>query len=262
MPELVRDDVSLHYEITGDGPPLLMLAGMLSDSASWAPLLPLLEPHFTLIRPDNRTTGRTTPAFAPASIDIFAGDALALLDHLNITGAHVLGHSMGGLIGMTLAQQAPSKISTLTLAASAPVRLTRNVALFRSLVAIRQSSAPEDTWLHALFPWLFAPAVYDVPGAVTGAAAAALAYPHAQSSDAMAHQIDALAGFDPTGLKSPDTVPTQALLAEDDLLIPLPIARPALGGIPQHIIANAGHSIHWDAPDAVAQHIFSFTGAS
>ena len=58
MPVLERDDLELHYEIEGDGPPLLMIAGMASDSASWAPLVPLLTPHFTLIRPDNRTTGR------------------------------------------------------------------------------------------------------------------------------------------------------------------------------------------------------------
>ena len=47
MPDLPLSDISLHYEVDGRGPPLLMLAGMLSDSASWGALAPLLSDHFT-----------------------------------------------------------------------------------------------------------------------------------------------------------------------------------------------------------------------
>ena len=82
MPELALPDITLHYEIDGSGPPLLMLAGMLSDSASWGALAPLLTAHFTLIRPDNRSTGRTTPWRAETSVGQMARDALALMDHL------------------------------------------------------------------------------------------------------------------------------------------------------------------------------------
>ena len=85
MPDLKLDDISLHYEVDGSGPPLLLHAGMLSDSATWAPLVPLLTEHFTLIRPDNRSTGRTTPGDAPNSGAHMAADVLALMDHLGLT---------------------------------------------------------------------------------------------------------------------------------------------------------------------------------
>lgn len=257
MPELQRPDVQLYYEIRGQGPPLLLIPGMVSDSATWLPIAPLLEDSFTLICPDNRTVGRTHPWDAPASIDIFAEDCAALLRHLGLGPAHIIGHSMGGLIGMRLALAHPDLTASLTLAATAPLQMARNVDLFRTLLAIRQSGAPEDTWLRALFAWLFPPAVWDAPDVIDEALSAALSYPHAQSADAMAHQIDAFSSYvpdDPARLGCP----AMALLAEDDLLVPLKTAQEALGTIPYHVIKEAGHSIHWDAPQETAKHLKEF----
>lgn len=259
MPDLRLDDVTLHYEIGGNGPPLLLIAGMASDSASWLPLLPLLEPRFTVIRPDNRSTGRTTPWDAPTGPAINAADCAALLAHLGLAPAHVLGHSMGGLIALQLGMDAPAAVASLTLAASAPMRLTRNSAIFRNLIAIRRSDAPSDTWLRALYPWLFDPAVFDDPATLDAAAGAALAYPHAQSTDAMEHQLQALDGFDPSNLRL--VHPAQAILGGRDLLIPGAPARAALaalGTIPVRLIDDAGHSIHWDAPQQVADRLTDF----
>jgi len=260
MPTFDQGSISQHYEVSGDGPPLLLIAGMMSDSASWAPLLPLLEPHFTLIRPDNRTTGRTTPWDAPASIDIFAADCAALLAHLNLGPAHVFGHSLGGMIAWELACAFPDHLRTLTLAATAPLRLQRNVALFKNLHAIRKSNAAPEVWLNALFPWLFSPALYDMDGAVEQAALASLAYPYAQSTDAFGHQIASLDTYAPDP-NTPPKVPLQALLARDDLIMPLGLAQQALGDVTTHVIEGAGHSIHWDAPDVVAAHLRSFIEA-
>ena len=256
MPIFEHDTISQHYEVSGDGPPLLLIAGMMSDSASWAPLLPLLEPHFTLIRPDNRTTGRTTPWDAPASVDLFAADCAALLAHLDLGPAHVVGHSLGGMIAWELANAYPQQVCSLTLAASAPLRLERNVVLFKTLLDIRRSTAAPDVWLNALFPWLFSPALYEIEGAVAQAALASLAYPFAQSADAMAHQIAALDGYTPTS--TPPACPTQAILAQDDLIAPATFSKQVLGDIPVTMIPNAGHSVHWDAADAVATQVLGF----
>ena len=65
---------------------------------------------------------------------------------------------------------APERVAPLPLAASAPLRLSRNIALFKTLVEIRKSDAPPDTWLRAFLPRLFTSSVYDVPGAVDDAA--------------------------------------------------------------------------------------------
>lgn len=261
MPSLALPDATLHYEIGGSGPPLLLIAGMASDSASWGPLLPRLEQDFTVIRPDNRSTGRTLPADAPASVPIWAEDAAELLDHLDLPAARVMGHSLGGIIATHLAMAAPQRISRLVLLASAPLRLPRNDALFALMLALRAPGMPADLWLRAFLPWLFHPRFFEDPGTQETAIAQSLAYPHAQSAAAMAHQARALAGFDPRPLQAGPKVPVLAVLSPDDLLIPMETARAALAAFPDLRVASlpgAGHSLHWDAPDRVLDLILPF----
>lgn len=260
MPDLTLPDISCHYEVTGDGPPLLMLAGMLSDSASWTPLLPLLEPHFTLIRPDNRTTGRTTPWDAPVSVGRMAEDALALMDHMGHDRFHVAGHSMGGLMGMEVAGLAPGRVASLTILASGPVRVPRTMAVFDTLAEIRAGQDGEALWLKALYPWIFRPAFFADPANTEAALTGALAYPHAQTLQAMRHQIEALRSFRPRFRPADIATRTQVLFAEHDVLIPEAPSRAAFAQMPdvtQEVIPDAGHSIHWDQPQAVAQAIIA-----
>jgi pimeloyl-ACP methyl ester carboxylesterase len=264
MPDLSLSDISLHYEISGDGAPLLLLAGMLSDNATWAPLLPVLEPHFTIIRPDNRTTGRTTPWNAPVSVSQVVDDAIALMDHLGHHQFDIAGHSMGGLMGLEIAGLLKDRVSSLTILASGAVRIPRSMAMFDSLLEIRRSRPDgEALWLKALYPWVFRPAFFDDPANTQMALDAALAYPFGQTADAMALQIEALRDYRPRTKPNDATCSVQALHAADDILIPIEPAQKsfaAITGIRQHVIADSGHSIVWDQPAAVADHILSIAG--
>ncbi|MGL6210597.1 MAG: alpha/beta fold hydrolase [Paracoccaceae bacterium] len=249
MPFADLPGIRLHYEIGGNGPPLILIAGMMSDSASWGPIVAPLEQRFTVIRPDNRTCGRTVPQDAPAGLAEWAGDAVALLGHLRIARAHVAGHSLGGLIALQMAALAPARVDRLVLLATAPVRLQRNLAIFRHLLALRGPGMSPDLWLRGLFPWLFHPATFDDPGAIEAAVAQSLAYPHAQPPAAMARQLAALEQADVT---MPDPLPpTLAILGASDLLFPRHLVQDSLKGARIVEIANAAHSVHWDAPDAV-----------
>ncbi|TNF60992.1 MAG: alpha/beta fold hydrolase [Rhodobacteraceae bacterium] len=264
MPDLALPGLSYHYEVSGDGAPLLLLAGMMSDSASWTPLLSLLEPHFTLIRPDNRTTGRTTPWDAPVSVGQMAEDAVALMDHLGYGRFHVVGHSMGGLMGMEVAGLAGSRVITLSILASGPVRVPRTMAVFDTLAEIRALDGGETAWLKALYPWIFRPAFFGDPANTEAALAGALAYPFAQSLPAMRHQIEALRGFRPRFRPADITAQTQVLFAEHDLLIPEAASRIAFAQMPNvlhEVIADAGHSIHWDQPRTIAHRIIAHARA-
>lgn len=264
MPELLMsDDVSLHYEVAGQGPPLLLIAGFSSDSASWTPLVPLLQDQFTLIMPDNRTTGRTKPWNAKVGLAEYASDCLALLHHLDFGPAHVVGHSMGGMVALALAgQAAPGSVARVSIMASAPRSMPRNVALFHALLDIRDTpGARSDLWLQAFYPWLFKPSVFDQPDVLKQAAEMALAYPYLQSSEAMRHQLQGLGGFDFSAMKRDLDIPMQALIAEHDLLISDADMRailPDFADMAFHIVKDAGHSLHWDQPEAVADLIRAF----
>lgn len=265
MPELALDDVTLHYEVAGDGPPLLLIAGMLSDSASWGPLIPHLTPHFTVVMPDNRTTGRTRPWDAPVSIQHLARDADALMRHMGHHRFHLAGHSMGGLVAMELTTIAPQALASLSILASSPLRAPRTLAVFDSLLEIRRTAADPSLWLRTLYPWAFHPGFFHDPALTETAIAAALAYPHGQSADAMAHQLEALRSYRPACTLSEIATPTLVLQAQHEILISLAGVEDAFDRIPnvtQQIVADAGHSLHWDAPQAVADHIIGFAGGN
>ena len=80
MPQFEHDRASIHYEVVGEGKPLLLIAGTASDGASWGPLLPLL-PGRRLILIDNRASGRTKVT-GPVTHGEMFDDCAALLEAL------------------------------------------------------------------------------------------------------------------------------------------------------------------------------------
>src|ERR1700743_1346138 len=95
--------VKLHYSIEGSGAPLLLIAGLGGHSGSWAPMLPLLTPHYRCITFDNRGAGRSEVSPGPYTVDQLADDTAALLKEIDCVGASVVGVSMGASIGQALA---------------------------------------------------------------------------------------------------------------------------------------------------------------
>ncbi|WP_069300782.1 alpha/beta fold hydrolase [Neptunicoccus sediminis] len=261
MPILPRPDVDLYYEISGEGPPLLLIPGMLSDSASWLPVVPLLSPHFTLIRVDNRATGRMQDC-GPFTLADCVDDIAALLDHLHLTDVHVAGHSMGGFLTLMLGERAPDRLASVSLMTSAAINAPRNVLLFEQALAMRQNtSLPEGYWLRTLFPWFMSPAFFSNPANLDAAIAASHAYPFAQTPGAMELQLNALTGFDASKHVRPLPCRGQALLGANDLLFPETDAREALGAfadISITTVPDAAHSIHWEQPRKVAEALRSF----
>ncbi|MFH1189837.1 MAG: alpha/beta fold hydrolase, partial [Candidatus Omnitrophota bacterium] len=59
MPKVKLDDISLYYEIAGKGAPLLLIAGLGSDSSSWSGVVRELSPYFQTVVFDNRGCGRS-----------------------------------------------------------------------------------------------------------------------------------------------------------------------------------------------------------
>lgn len=263
MPELKRDDVTLHYEVEGSGPPILLLSGMLSDSATWAPLVPLLSGN-TVVRVDNRTTGRTVPWDAPVDMAVMVADALAVMDHLGHTQFHIAGHSMGGLMGLEIAAAAPERVVSLSVLASGRVRMPRIAGVFDALTAVREGPEGETMWLRALYPWIFGSAFFEDPETAVLTVEAARAYPHAQSLAAMKHQITMFKRMRLVADLRALTLPVQVMYGEEDVLVPPAMAQPGFASLPhltEHWLKGAGHSVVWDATEVVAGLLTDFTAA-
>lgn len=111
----------LHYERRGSGEPLALIQGLGAHGLHWGePFLSELQRDFELIVFDNRGAGRSAPLSGDFTVADLAGDALVLLDALQIERAHVVGFSLGGMVAQELALRAPQRLRTLVLGATTP----------------------------------------------------------------------------------------------------------------------------------------------
>jgi poly(3-hydroxyoctanoate) depolymerase len=111
------DGLRLHIHEVGDGPPLLLLNGIGTHTAMWAPLERVLR-DFRVIEFDAPGTGRSfTPSY-PVTIPALALLARRILDKAEVARADVLGYSMGGIIAQQLAASAPERVRRLVLVAT------------------------------------------------------------------------------------------------------------------------------------------------
>jgi pimeloyl-ACP methyl ester carboxylesterase len=109
MGEKVRaGDVDLYVERVGDGPDVLLLAGLSDPAESWQPQLDGLSDRYRLTAFDNRGAGRTPLPDEPLSVPMMADDAAALLRALDTPAAHVASFSGGSLIARSLRSVIPS----------------------------------------------------------------------------------------------------------------------------------------------------------
>ena len=116
MPRIRVGDIHLHYDVYGEGEPLLLITGFGASSASWRPeFVAGLARNFTVLTFDNRGTGRSDQPDTPMSMALLADDAAGLLENLGIARAHVLGASMGGYIGQELAINHARRVAGLVL---------------------------------------------------------------------------------------------------------------------------------------------------
>lgn len=115
MPTAALCDIELYYEERGEGPPLLLVAGIPGTASDWAPLVERLAATRRVIAYDNRGSGGSTVTAGPYTTAQLADDAAALLDRLGIERSDVFGVSLGGMICQELALRHPDRVVGLVL---------------------------------------------------------------------------------------------------------------------------------------------------
>lgn len=111
--------VDISFESHGQGEPLVFIPATGFSGEVWKPFqVPELSKSLNIVIHDPRGCGRSSRVVAPCTIEQMACDVVALLDHLGLGSAHVLGHSMGGRIALAMALNFPGRVTSLILAAS------------------------------------------------------------------------------------------------------------------------------------------------
>ena len=127
--------IEVAYTIEGEGPPLYMVHGIGSRRATWDGLVPALAGDFTCVSYDLRGHGESPTPPTPYSIDVLVEDLEALRARLGHDRIHVIGHSLGGMIGPAYARRHPERVRTVTLLSTAAGRTEEDSAKVRGVVA-------------------------------------------------------------------------------------------------------------------------------
>ena len=123
MPTATLNDITIYYEIHGEGEPLLLIGGLSTDVTDYARIMPRLARGFKVIAFDNRGAGRTDKPDIPYSIGMMADDTAGLLNALGLGPVNVLGISMGGRIAVDLTLRYPALVKSLILISTFVSRL-------------------------------------------------------------------------------------------------------------------------------------------
>jgi pimeloyl-ACP methyl ester carboxylesterase len=118
MPYTIANGMNIYYEVHGEGFPVVLIGGLGSQIESWATQVPVYSKHFKVVVFDNRGAGRSQKPEPGYTTEDLADDAAALMDVLGIETAHIVGKSMGGMIGQWLAIKHPEKVRKLVLGCS------------------------------------------------------------------------------------------------------------------------------------------------
>ena len=147
------DGRRLAYRAEGSGPAVLCLAGLTRDGRDFDALAAHLAGRFRVLRLDSRGRGASGWAKDPQaeySVPVEAGDALALLDHLEIPRAAVVGTSRGGILGMVLGATAPGRLTCLALNDVGPAIEPAGLEAIMSYLGIEPTARSFETLARTL----------------------------------------------------------------------------------------------------------------
>jgi 3-oxoadipate enol-lactonase len=137
MATYVHDGLTLWYEERGAGAPVIFIAGTMSDHTMWDIVVPQLN-GLRAITPDNRDVGNSDIARRGYSVRDMAGDVLALMGHLDLERASIVGHSLGGKIAQQVALLAPARVDKLVLVCSSAQHDVQSRSLMDLWISLRE----------------------------------------------------------------------------------------------------------------------------
>ena len=255
-------DGEIAYEVTGDGPPLMLVSGLSGLGSFWAKQVADFARDFRVIVHDHRGTGQSTHSRIEYSVDKLADDVVKLMDVLGIESAHYVGHSTGGAIGQTIAQDHPRRLQSLVLSASWPGTDPYFRRVFDSRREILVKLGVES--------YLAASALMLAPPWWVRANDRALAEQHRQTArssppvEVLVSRIDAIVKFDRRARLGEIRTPTLVIVAADDVLTPRFYSDELAERIPGAkltVLEGGGHFAPQIVPDAYNAAVGAFLRA-
>lgn len=251
----------LWYEWQGpeEGPVVVLSPGMGGSAGYWTPNLPALTARYRVLLYDHRGTGRSD-VLPPGAVTVrtMAQDVLALVEELGVGRIHLIGHALGGLIGLDLAQ-ASSAIDKLVVVNGWAALDPHFARCFETRLALLHGSGAA-AYVRAqpifLYPanWISQnSALLDADGAHQLANFPAI--------ETLEKRIGAAKAFELCGEVAADIL---LLASEDDILVPSNCSKQLAGRLPGASLATmqwGGHACNVTDPATFNHLVLDFLGS-
>jgi 3-oxoadipate enol-lactonase len=268
MPYFVTEDgCRIFFEITGasdpEGPWLVFLNGTGQTTHYWQATARHFEKDFRVLRYDARAQGQSELGLVPLSLSGHVEDLAALLDHLGIVAAHLVGLSHGGQVAIAAAQAYPNTVRRLVLCSVADQLSPRGRLIVRSwLETLRLGGISAMAW--ASLPIVMGDAFLKENTPVADAMTALMARRN-QAPHLEAH-LEAILDYPPPALRitAPLPCPCLVISGDDDPLVYGESARSLARrcGGRYLCIEGAGHAVSVEAPQEFNTAVFDFLTTS
>ena len=265
------NDIEMYYEEHGDADaePVLLIMGFVGNALAWAPQIPSLSEQYRVIAFDNRGAGRSGQPAGAYTIPQMADDAAALLGHLGVDAAHIVGASMGGMIAQEFALRHPQRVRTLSLLCTTPggpnasttARLQESAREIMETESLEASMTPER--IEEAMLEMFSPEFIANPNAEFALfAASALQFP--ATIDGMKGQFQAILAHDTYDRLPQIAAPTLVLAGDTDPLVDpqdAHILADRIPGAQLQIFPRMRHGFNFEAAGGVNGALLQFIGA-
>jgi aminoacrylate hydrolase len=237
------DGAQIHYETHGSGTPVILSAGMGGGGGFWTPQIAALAERHQVIVYDHVGTGRSRgEAPIPRTIAGMADDIVSVMDHVGIDRAHVVGHAIGGIVGLELAMEQPKRLLSVTVVngwGRADAFLRRCFEVRREILKASGPQAYVRAQPLFLFPpqWIaenVAKIEADEPHMVA----------HFPPAETMNARIEMFLAFDPGEKLRTITTPVLVTTAADDALVPAYLTRELAAAIPGAVLREVNYGAH------------------
>ena len=235
MPSFDSRGFEIYYEVHGEGdaPPLVLIMGLGGTCQGWLVLqVPELSRERRNVIFDNRGTGRSKDPAGSFTTRDLAEDTLALLDHLGIERAHVLGAFFGGLVAQELALAHPERLQSLVLAGSFARLDAKRRMMLELWKWLAETGAPPEIALRARLIWTLHDDTLEQGDLIDTMMRFFLQDEPPVDGQVLTRQIEACLRHDTVGRLAGLRMPSLVVAGEDDLLTPPRMTRGLANGIP------------------------------
>jgi pimeloyl-ACP methyl ester carboxylesterase len=252
--------IDLYFECHGHGEPIVFIPGTGFAGNVWmdSQVEELARSHQVIIH-DPRGCGRTTHAKGVYTIDLMANDVVALLEHMGVPHAHVIGHSMGGRIGLSIALNFPGKVKSLVIAAGGsgpagkdgtecvpglPFRLAFELIDMGFEGYVKHEICDSDTYFTPSFR-------YEHPEKVK--AFYQMVWSHHAKLEEYVRLVLARSNWEATHRLGDVAIPTLVVVGDSDVVGANHVKQSAvlinrIPGVESKILSGQSHGFFWQAP--------------